>query len=461
MKKKINITNLVRRLVQIAAFIAMPGLFIDTFSGIKAIVVAAMSGGLTLDAYAFQIANTVVMLVMTIIVGRFFCGFLCSFGAMGDLAWFIGRKLKLPKVNVPKDVEPMLKSLKYVLLGGIVLFVWILGTVTVSDAANPWSIFGMYSKIGSWPGIASMMSLGGLLLLMIFAASMFIQRFFCRYLCPLGAVFAIVSNVRVLKINKPTEGCGGCAACSKRCPMHLDLSKMEKVSSGECIDCMECTTVCPRSNARLSGISGKYATMTAALVCCLIISGGYYGSIAYANNIAQDNSQSQVTQSESQTDDSSSADSSTNDQSSSSSASDSNSSSSSSSNSDSRSSSDSSSSSSSSGSSSSSSSSSSGSFTDGTYTGTGTGYRNATTTVKVTVSNGNISNIEVTSNGDDWQYFNRAESVVISEILDSQTVNVDAVSGATFSSNGIMDAVADALGIDYTNPNSSMSPGGH
>ena len=90
----------------------------------------------------------------------------------------------------------------------------------------------------------------------------------------------------------------------------------------------------------------------------------------------------------------------------------------------------------------------------------GTGLR-GTTTVKVTVSGGQITSIEVESYQDDSQYFNRAQSTVISEILSSQSINVSTVSGATFSSNGILEAVADALNISFTNPNSSLPSGGH
>lgn len=77
----------------------------------------------------------------------------------------------------------------------------------------------------------------------------------------------------------------------------------------------------------------------------------------------------------------------------------------------------------------------------------------------VTVENGEITDITVESYKDDQQFFSRAQSGVISAILQSQNTDVDAVSGATFSSNGIKEAVANALGIEFTNPNSSAEKG--
>ncbi|BCN32721.1 FMN-binding protein [Anaeromicropila herbilytica] len=84
-------------------------------------------------------------------------------------------------------------------------------------------------------------------------------------------------------------------------------------------------------------------------------------------------------------------------------------------------------------------------YADGTYTGTGIGFRNGTTKVSVILKNDVITNISVLSNQDTSRFFNYAKPIVIGEIMDSQSTNVDAVSGATYSSNGIMDAVANAL----------------
>lgn len=90
-------------------------------------------------------------------------------------------------------------------------------------------------------------------------------------------------------------------------------------------------------------------------------------------------------------------------------------------------------------------------LTDGVYTGTGTGYRGETQ-VTVTVENGCITDITVKSYADDREYFSRAKHGVIDAILESQSLDVKTVSGATYSSNGILEAVANALNVDFTNP---------
>jgi uncharacterized protein with FMN-binding domain len=92
---------------------------------------------------------------------------------------------------------------------------------------------------------------------------------------------------------------------------------------------------------------------------------------------------------------------------------------------------------------------------DGTYSGTGTG-RNGNIKVSVVVKSGKVTSITIESYMEDEQYFSRAKNTIINEIISSQSINVSTVSGATMSSNGIIDAVANALGISFTNPNSTM-----
>lgn len=98
----------------------------------------------------------------------------------------------------------------------------------------------------------------------------------------------------------------------------------------------------------------------------------------------------------------------------------------------------------------------SGTYKDGTYTGSGTGFR-GTVKVSVTIKNGKISSIKILSNKDDAAYFSRAKSGVIASILKKQSTNVDTVSGATYSSNGIIKAVRNALSKAKVNKSSTSS----
>mgnify|MGYP001028129308 CR=1 FL=1 len=84
-RKRMSITQIVRHLIQLAAFILFPGLFISTFSALGDIVKALVNGTFSVSALSAQLITVLGIFVITALWGRFFCGFLCSFGALQDL----------------------------------------------------------------------------------------------------------------------------------------------------------------------------------------------------------------------------------------------------------------------------------------------------------------------------------------------------------------------------------------
>ena len=524
-RKKFPVAQWIRHGIQLAAFFLYPGLFISVFAAIHDVIAAAVNHTFSLQAEGAQLLILIVIFPVTILWGRFFCGYLCSFGAMGDLVHFLSSRLHIRQLRVPEAAEKILNKIKYVVLLLILLCVWLPGTQIDSDV-SPWSAFGMLTTLK----FDMIFSVGSLLLLLIVLGSVFIERFFCRYLCPLGAIFSLVSAGRLYKIRRKPSGCINCGKCHRECPVSIPVDKLNRVTSGECIDCMKCADCCPASCIYTSpapAVAGTAAALTMmGLVCAgRVVSGtssgsgtlsvsssvqgkytdgtytgsgqGYRGTttvevtvsggnitditvVSYADddeffNKAKSTVLDEILSSQSTdvaavsgatyssnglisavADAFSSSGQSQNSGSAQDNTLDSSEESESSSSTD-----------SSSGTADSSSEDSSASSTDidpasvadGTYTGSGTGLR-GTTEVSVTVENGTITDITVTSYEDDQQYFERAESTMIDRILSAQSIQVSTVSGATFSSNSILEAVADALGTDWTNPNSSMSSGG-
>ena len=201
MKKKTNTLQIIRNVIQLVCFLLLPGLFIDSFNGIKAAIQAISGGGADFATLLPSIFPSVLLIIATIIFGRFFCGFMCAFGTLGDAVHFIGKGVFKLNYRMPEALDKKLKWIKYILLA-LLIFTWITG-IGVFAGWSPWDAFG--SLLTLPPDFAyafTSLTIGTILLLLIILGSLFVERFFCRYLCPMGAVFSIASLLKPAKIKK-------------------------------------------------------------------------------------------------------------------------------------------------------------------------------------------------------------------------------------------------------------------
>lgn len=377
-RRKPQITQIIRHSIQLVGFLLFPGLFLTVYSAFKNVYMSVIAGTFTWAVNGPEILLIIAIVLVTVLLGRFFCGFLCSFGALGDLIYAVSGKFMKHRRLPGRKLDRIMKWGKYVILLGLFIFVWNLGVV-ISNDINPIYVFGMLSRPTTTEALTSAISIGGLLLLIIMIGSTFIERFFCRYLCPAGAILSVLSLLRIFRIRRNTETCVSCSACSHKCSMGVEVDQGKRVASGECINCMKCIPACPKES-----LSANAAPVMAGTAAAAMITGLYYVGTIKQEPVTTASASNQI------------------------------------------------------------SASTQGKYTDGSYTGSAQGFRGAVQ-VSVNVENGYISDIEILSYRDDRQYFNRAESQIISSILSSQDTDVATVSGATFSSRGIIDAVSNAL----------------
>lgn len=224
MKTKVKKMQILRIAIQIAFLFLLPGLFTLTFSGIKSIYLSIIKGNFNLIQSYPNMIELFTIIPLTIIFGRFFCGWMCAFGTFNDIIYKISKHIFKVNYKVDSNVDAVLKYVKYLILILIIVFVWTMGS-TIFVTSNPWDAFG---EITSFPQVISKYTIGFILLVLIGIGAAFIERFFCRYLCPLGAIFTLVSRISIFKISKPNDKCGKCRICTNNCSMGIQLYKVQE-----------------------------------------------------------------------------------------------------------------------------------------------------------------------------------------------------------------------------------------
>jgi polyferredoxin len=162
-----------------------------------------------------------------------FCGWLCPFGALQELSNKAARRLRVPQITIPFGLHERLWPIKYVLF--LCLFGLSLGGVTAVQAmveVEPFKTAMVLKFHRAWPYVTYVVAL--------LIIGLFVERFFCRYLCPLGAALAIPARIRMFEWLKRRWQCGlQCHICARSCPVQA-IHPEGRINPNECIHCLNC-----------------------------------------------------------------------------------------------------------------------------------------------------------------------------------------------------------------------------
>lgn len=230
----------------------LPGLNCYSCPGaLGACPIGSLQAVLASRNYQFSFYVLGFLMVVGALIGRFVCGWLCPFGLVQDLLYKIPfvRKWK----NLPGD--KVLRWLKYVIL---VLLVILLPMFAVDFIGQglPWfckyvcpsgtlmagiPLTAVNEGLRSAAGALFWWKIGILVVLILL--SVVVYRPFCKYLCPLGAIYGLFNPIAFYRLKIDKEACTKCHVCKKTCPM--DIPVWEKPNSPECIRCGKCKSACP------------------------------------------------------------------------------------------------------------------------------------------------------------------------------------------------------------------------
>lgn len=288
MTRKINRIQLLRRIVLGVMLAVVTGFTIAhqkiasmpsidalcPFGGIEAAYKFFAGGELLKKLAPSNIVLLVATVVLAVVLSRFFCGWLCAFGALQGAFGWLGKKLFKRTFTVPEKLDRYLRMIKYPLLAVILYFTWRTGTLVI----RPYDPFAAYGHLSAGLGeVWAEFAIGFVILVASMLLSMLYERAFCKYLCPLGAFNAILGRIPLFRIKRKAATCISCSKCDKVCPMNIDVSHPGEVKSMECIGCLECVTVCPTKVKSLeTTLAGKPVKIGAIVAIGLAI---YFGAL--------------------------------------------------------------------------------------------------------------------------------------------------------------------------------------
>lgn len=211
------------------------------YGGVSTLYSLFTTGNFIPKIHSSAVVILVLILVMTLLFGAIFCGFFCPFGTIQEWVGKIGQKLFPKKYNqfVPRKVDLVLRYVRYLILAKLIYETVMVGKL-ICEQYDPY-----YAIMSFFTG--EILPLAFLWLGITLVLSIFIERPFCKYICPLGAILGVLSKLAIFKPRRDANTCINCKKCDKACPMNITISTKAAATGHHCISCYKCVSgeACP------------------------------------------------------------------------------------------------------------------------------------------------------------------------------------------------------------------------
>jgi polyferredoxin len=229
------------------------------------------------EVHAAGMFLLIAFLAVSLVFRKSFCSWFCPIGTLSEYLWKLGRKAG-GNVDVPRWLDVPLRGLKYALFG---FFAWAVIRMPV-DAIVAFlrAPFGMVADVKMLNFFRFLGTTGLIVIAVLLALSVLVKNFWCRYLCPYGALLGIVALASPARIRRDADKCIDCAKCAKACPARLPVDRLPQIRSAECTLCMQCTAVCPAAGALDVKVTPKHAVPAWAVAATIAVI--FFGIVGYA-----------------------------------------------------------------------------------------------------------------------------------------------------------------------------------
>jgi len=207
------------------------------FGGVETLYQYITAGSFVKKIHESAFVLMVIGLLTAVLFGPVFCGWVCPLGTIQEWVGSLGRKIfKKRRYNhfIPAKLDRVLRYLRYGVLA------WVLYMTAVTSTLFFENVDPYYAMFNFW---SSEVAVGGLIVLGVtLVSSLVIERPWCKYACPYGAVLGISNLFRVFSIRREASTCKLDGACDITCPMNINVSSNSIVRDHQCISCLECTS---------------------------------------------------------------------------------------------------------------------------------------------------------------------------------------------------------------------------